>query len=150
MTYESEILAFEPSGLQVPFPPPPGGYGQPTGVAVDSSGNVWVSNYSGHSIEEFTSADVPTGVAVNTRFQDGSLHFDGPGTIAVDSLGNLYVLHHDPVVVDKYNAAGEFQYVVDPETVEHAYDIEPAIDPSTNDVYIARQGEIVEYIQQGS
>jgi sugar lactone lactonase YvrE len=68
----------------------------PFGVAVDSSGNVYVSN-SFSTIRKITSAGVVTTFA-GTRGQSGSTdgngtaaRFNSPNGVAVDSSGYIYV-----------------------------------------------------------
>ena len=36
-----------------------GGLGNPSSIAIDASGNVWVANYTGHSVTEFVGAAAP-------------------------------------------------------------------------------------------
>jgi hypothetical protein len=63
-----------------------GGLGQPTGVAVDATGNVWVSN-SANSVSEFS----PLGAARSPAggYTGGSL--SRPSAIAIDLLGNAWI-----------------------------------------------------------
>jgi sugar lactone lactonase YvrE len=58
----------------------------PWGVAVDSSGNVYVGDWGNEIIREIT----PGGL-VSTFANDSSLEFDQPMGVAVDSSGNVYV-----------------------------------------------------------
>jgi len=63
-----------------------GGMDGPAGLAIDGSGNVWVTNASGSSLSEFS----PLGVAISaTGFTGGGL--DKPGLAAFDPSGNLWV-----------------------------------------------------------
>jgi hypothetical protein len=63
-----------------------GGLAQPTGVALDATGNVWVAN-AANSVSEFT----PTGAALSPTagYTSGSL--SSPSAIAIDLSGNAWV-----------------------------------------------------------
>lgn len=78
----------------------PGGaarFKNPTGVAVDAAGNVYVANFGSHTIRKITSSGVVStfaGAVGNNGSNDGTgsaALFDGPSGVAVDSAGNLYV-----------------------------------------------------------
>ncbi|MEI9963007.1 MAG: hypothetical protein WDM76_18385 [Limisphaerales bacterium] len=69
----------------------------PSGVAVDSNGNVFVADANNHLIRQITAAGVVTTVAGQTT-NSGSLNgvginakFNFPSGVAVDANGNLYV-----------------------------------------------------------
>ena len=72
-------------------------FSYPTGIAVDGSGNVFVSDYSNHCIRKITPAGVVTTFAGNNTVSGSA---DGTGTAAsfvsingltIDAAGNLYV-----------------------------------------------------------
>ncbi|MCP1310834.1 fibronectin type III domain-containing protein [Paenibacillus tyrfis] len=71
-----------------------GEFKYPNGVAVDSSGNVYVAaDYGNHRIQKL---DASTRVwsewgKSNGQFGSGLGEFDGPTDVAVDSSGNVYV-----------------------------------------------------------
>ena len=62
---------------------------EPAGVSLDSSGNVYVSDFSNNRIQKFTS----NGTFITKWGSSGSGEgqFDRPENVAVDSSGNVYV-----------------------------------------------------------
>ena len=87
-------------------------FNQPFGVAVDSSGNVFVTELGNDTIREITQAGVVTTLA-GTAGSPGSL--DGAGTtalfnqpigIAIDGSGNLYVADSGNNTIRKVTSAG--------------------------------------------
>ncbi len=69
----------------------------PSGLALDSSGNIYVADTSNHTIRKVTSAGVVTTIAGWPGTPDSadgagtSARFYGPEGVALDSSGNLYV-----------------------------------------------------------
>jgi YD repeat-containing protein len=78
----------------------------PTGVATDSSGNVWVAD-TGHSrVQEFNAK----GEFVQEFGAEGSGNgaFKGPRAITVDSKGDIWVADTGNDRVQEFNSTGEF------------------------------------------
>ncbi|OPH50000.1 hypothetical protein BC351_36505 [Paenibacillus ferrarius] len=78
----------------------------PRGVAVDSSGNVYVADTNNHRIQKLT---VSTGAWSQWGGQDGSGlgEFSSPTGVAVDSSGNVYVADTNNNRIQKLTASTE-------------------------------------------
>lgn len=83
----------------------------PQGVAVDSTGNVYVGDTSNNRIRKITPAGLVSTLAGSgvPGFLDGSgaaAQFYAPDGVAVDSSGNVYVADHSNNRIRKITAAG--------------------------------------------
>jgi sugar lactone lactonase YvrE len=86
-------------------------FNAPVGVAVDSSGNVYVTDYANNRIRKVTSAGVVTTLAGSgtAGFANGTgtaASFKQPFGIAVDACGNVYVADYWNDVIRKITPGG--------------------------------------------
>lgn len=88
-------------------------FGGPRGLALDSSGNIYVADFRFNIIRKVTPAGVVTTIAGNTSglggFADGTgtaAQFDEPDGLAVDGNGNIYVADRQNFRIRKITSAG--------------------------------------------
>jgi len=85
-------------------------FANPIGVAVDSSGNVYVADTMNNRIRKVTPAGVVSTLAGSTKgYADGvgtAAQFDLPYGVTVDSSGNIYVADTDNQRIRKVTAEG--------------------------------------------
>ena len=79
----------------------------PNGVAVDSSGNVYVADAGNHTIRKVTSAGVVTTMAGTAGLYGSSAaRFHNPAGVAVDGSGNVYVADYNNHAIRKVSSTG--------------------------------------------
>lgn len=84
----------------------------PSGVTVDSAGNVWVADTFNHIIRKITPDGVvttPAGLAGQSGSADGTnnaARFNQPSGVAVDSSGNIYVADTGNYTIRKITPEG--------------------------------------------
>ena len=107
--------------------------GSVTGLAVDSSGNLYISDGNNHVVRKVNSAGVITTVAGNGTggyFGDNvpatSTGLNFPAGVAVDSAGNLYIADASNNRVRKVNTAGIITTVAGNGNVVYSGDNVPA------------------------
>jgi hypothetical protein len=87
-------------------------FAQPTGIAIDGSGNLYVADAGNNTIRKVTSAGVVTtiaGSAGTTGSADGTgaaARFNSPRGVAVDSNGNVFVADAGNSAVRMISPAG--------------------------------------------
>ncbi len=84
----------------------------PTGLVVDSSGNLFVADTSNHTIRKITSAGAVTtfvgeaGIPGEVNATGGAALFNSPEGPAIDSAGNIYVADYNGHTIRKITSAG--------------------------------------------
>lgn len=87
-------------------------FNSPQGIAVDSSGNLYVADLGNDTIRMITAAGVVTtiagtaGTAGSTDGTGSAARFNGPEGITVDSGGNLYIADGNNNTIRKITAVG--------------------------------------------
>lgn len=121
--FNAETLAYE---SQFPLAGSP-----EVGIATDSAGTIYLPNPTGNEIQELTPAGAPG--PVPSIKGTGTSALAAPTKVAVDSHGNVYVVDHPGGTgrVEKFNAQGEFQSVLDNGVSEAV-----AVDPSNDRVWV--------------
>ncbi len=142
----SDVLVFNAEGKQAGELTEEAGkpWGEACGVAVDSSGNVYVGLY-GEYVNKYT----PSGTVVKDSDYAVSLSGTyGVCNIAADSAGNVYVDSLSSGPVTKYEAL-QFGLLPASGTQIDASGSTLAVDASSNEVYLDQRGQIVQYSSIG-
>jgi len=87
-------------------------FGEPSGITVDASGNVYVADSGQNRIRKITSAGVVTtlagsGTAGTTNGTGVAASFNEPHGVTVDASGNVYVSDNAGRKIRKITSAGE-------------------------------------------
>ena len=114
---------------------------EPTAVAVDASGNVYVADYGNNLVREITIAGkvvtlAGSGVAGFTDGNGTAATFNGPAGIAIDAAGNLYIADYGNNAVRMITPAGVVS-TVGKNSLNHPYGI--TVDASGN-IYVSNYG----------
>jgi type II secretory pathway pseudopilin PulG len=83
-----------------------GQFSFPEGIAVDSSGNVWVSDFDNNRVEEFNASG--TYLSQFGSLGSGNGQLNSPQGVAVDSSGNVWVADTSNHRVEEFNASGAY------------------------------------------
>lgn len=85
-------------------------FNNPTGITIDGSGNLFVTDYNNHLIRKITSTKVVTTLAGSsagfTNATGTSAQFNGPYGITIDDANNLYVTEKNNHTIRKITSAG--------------------------------------------
>ena len=107
------FLSFFAGVSGVPYLTDNNHYNAPYGVAVDNSGNIYVSTTRGYRVLKLNASGAAQwALGVPGVSGDDNVHFgqrwDGPNNIAVDSTGNVYVADTGNDRVQKFNNSGSY------------------------------------------
>src|SRR3989338_5586094 len=83
-----------------------GQFSAPTGIDIDSSGNIYVVEFSNNRVQKFTSSG--TFLTKWGSFGSGDGQFNSPLGMAVDSSGNVFVADNVNKRIQKFNSSGTF------------------------------------------
>ena len=112
----------------------------PVGVAVDSSGNVYISDSANAAVRKMDLTGVITTYAGNGNLGSGgdggpaaSASLNAPYGLAVDASGNLFIADPDAEVIRKVSAAGVISTVAGNGAYGYSGDGGPAVSASLYD-----------------
>ncbi|MEY4243513.1 MAG: hypothetical protein RLZZ245_1098 [Verrucomicrobiota bacterium] len=78
-------------------------FNEPTGIAVDAAGNLYVTDYVGNKVRKIT---MTAGVAGAVTTLGGSATFSAPYGVDVDGAGHVYVTEHASHLIRMISPAG--------------------------------------------
>ncbi|HEY5977954.1 MAG TPA: hypothetical protein VIT85_08865 [Solirubrobacterales bacterium] len=133
---QTNVAAYEPSGAPAPnFPFPL--FTSAGEVAPD--GSLWLVNTSTEKVEQFDSTTAaPTGKSINAPL---------PFRLAIDSRNYFYVSSFPSGLIKKYDAAGQFQELIDTESGSGYADL--AVDRSNDHFFAGYESQFFEYDENG-
>jgi hypothetical protein len=88
-------------------------FNDPTQIATDSAGNVYVSNFPNNEVLEYSS----TGTLLKTFTGSGAHALSEPTGVAVDSSGNVWVADDGSNRIEEFDPTGEFKSEIKSEGV---------------------------------
>jgi len=83
-----------------------GAVGSPTGIAVDSTGNVYVTDSIDFDVKKYTKDG--TYITTLGTYGTGNYGFNNPTDLAIDSEDNLYVQDAENYMIKKYTSNGTY------------------------------------------
>lgn len=123
---------------------PSGAFGAPEGVAVDASGNLYVTDGSNLAVDVFNSA------GVYQRQLTGITFADPQGVTVDEATGEVYVADAGHGVIDVFNASGAYEFQFGSGILSGNNGRSVAVNNSTGEVYVADSGPDVVYVFNSS
>jgi len=140
-----EIRGFVMEPGHIPFPPPEGEFEDACGVARDSEGDIYLSDYYHHVIDVYDASHTYI-----TQIADPDP--DGPCNLAVDAAGTLYVNHWHRNVVrfipSEYPPTESTTYE-EGAAIDSARSTGLALDPATGRIYVDDRTYVAVYESSG-
>ncbi len=135
-------------------------WGEPCGVAVDASGNVYVGLANSENHSHVNRYSPSSGAVVNTDYESSLWGLDGEVcNIAVDPAGDVYADTYERGPVMRYEPSQfetKAQFEAEGETPASGTEVDAAgstlaadPDPSRHLLYVDEQGDIAEYESSG-
>jgi sugar lactone lactonase YvrE len=103
ISFSEEIYEFE---RMWPALEQPWYFNHPSGIALDSSGNVYVADTLNDRIQKFTAGGQL--ITIWGNFGNGDGQFHSPGGVAIDGSSSVYVAELDGCRVQKFTSTGQF------------------------------------------
>jgi DNA-binding beta-propeller fold protein YncE len=123
---------------------------EPTGIAVDSHGNVYVSDWGNRAVDEFDAEGMDIANAAGGQVKELPLMTGHPASLTAAPGGVFFIKNYEPnprVIEVKLNSLGEVEPGSEKEISSSP--TATAVDPSTSDLYIDEGSEVREYNTQG-
>ena len=99
----ANALSAQPNDFTIGLNYTGGGVNLPASMAIDASGNAWMTNVGANTLSEFSSAGAP--LSPSSGYSGGGLN--DPNCIALDSSGNAWITNGvNPGVVSKFSSSG--------------------------------------------
>lgn len=113
------------------FVPSGANFDSPEDVAIDATGNIWVTNISGDSVSELLAGCSGAG-CTGLNFSPDGANFDFPEQVKVDAAGNAWVANGDGDSVTELNSSGGLAGNFAPIGADYGFPDGLAIDASGN------------------
>ncbi len=123
----------------------PGQFKSPKGVAIDSSGNLWVADSGNNRVEEFSS-----GGGYLSELGSGEERLSIPAALAIGPEGNVFVADTGGSGLDVYSPTGVFQYRAGGAGAGGMYSPDELAFDSSGDVYVSAGLEVEKWVPAGT